>query len=85
MEVSLTAPAEVAAGAEFEVSWTGPDAPNDYLTIVPVGAGDGEYGDYRYTREGATLRLTAPDAPGDYEVRYQNAQGVFARRPITVR
>lgn len=40
------------------------------MTIVPVGAAPGEYQSYFYTRDGSPGTLTAPDAPGEYEIRY---------------
>ena len=86
--ITLDAADEVAAGQPFEVSWTGPDGPGDYVTIVEKGAKAGTYKSYAYTRDGPTLRLTAPAEPGDYELRYQsdNQRGVvFGSRAIRVR
>lgn len=87
VQVSLSAPSEVSAGTTFEVSWSGPNGPSDYITIVPASAEDGTYGDYRYTNSGSTVSLRAPDTAGQYEIRYQSdrVRGVFARIPITVR
>lgn len=87
VQVSLSAPSEVGVGATFEVSWSGPNGPSDYITIVPASAEDGTYGDYRYTNSGSTVSLRAPDTAGQYEIRYQSdrVQSVFARIPITVR
>lgn len=70
VEVSLSAPATVTTGQSFAVSWQGPDAPGDYLTIVAVGEPEGSYLSYAYTSNGSTSTLTAPDQPGQYEVRY---------------
>lgn len=87
LAVTLVAPPEVDAGAEFQVTWTGPDGPSDYVTIVPAGAPDSAYLDYAYTTEGNPLTLTAPDEPGDYEVRYASdrVDPVFATIPIVVK
>ena len=87
--ITLEALGEVIAGADFQVSWTGPDAVQDYITIVPKGAPDGDYTSYQYTRDGSPLTLTAPLAPGAYELRYStdraDAKGrVYASYPITV-
>ena len=84
--VTLDLPAEVAGGTAFDVAWTGPDNERDYLTVVPADAPDGQYQQYRYTRENSTLQFTAPVEPGDYEVRYQSDYGdeVVARAPFTV-
>lgn len=83
---TLTAPAEVAAGAAFEVAWTGPGNPGDYVTIVPEGAEEGRYLFYAYTGAGSPATLTAPIAAGAYEVRYVTGQNgsTLARRTVTV-
>lgn len=86
--VAIEAPGTAQAGGNIEVRWTGPDGPSDYLTIVPAGAADGEYGPYTYTRVGSPLQLQVPKEPGAYEIRYQSDRsgvGVLARRPLTVR
>ena len=86
--VTLDAPAEVTAGETFTVTWTGPDGPQDYITIVPVGADGNAYTSYAYTRNGASVSITAPDEPGAYEVRYQSDRErgiIFGSRPITVK
>jgi len=86
--VTLDAPASADAGSRIEVRWTGPDGPQDYLTIVPKGAADGDYGPYTYTSDGSPSTLDVPPDPGDYEIRYQSDRteiGVLARRPLTVR
>lgn len=80
---TLEAPAQVAAGAKFQVRWTGPDNAKDY---VAIGSAERPYIAYDYTATGNTLTLTAPDAAGAYELRYFLAAGdtIIARRPITV-
>jgi Ca-activated chloride channel homolog len=70
LEISLTAPATVQRGSEFEVSWTGPDAPGDYITILPAGAAAWTNEGYFYTSAGSSGTLTAPDTPGAYEIWY---------------
>jgi Ca-activated chloride channel family protein len=85
---SLDAPAEVAAGTSFQVSWTGPNGPGDYITIVATGAPPGTYLSYANTSNGSPATLTAPTAPGSYELRYVvERAGVttLATRPIEVR
>ena len=69
-EITLDAPAEVNAGADFEVTWTGPNGPGDYITIVLAGSPEGAYLDYAYTTEGSPLTITAPDTAGTYEIWY---------------
>ena len=83
---SLTVPAQVAAGAKFNVSWTGPNNPRDFVTMVKAGTREKTYDRYVYTDKGAKLEFTAPDAPGDYELRYATGTGylTLARAAITV-
>jgi len=67
---SVTAPASVKAGADFTVSWQGPNYKSDYITIVPAGSPDTAYKSYAYTSSGSSVILKAPVKPGNYEVRY---------------
>lgn len=85
-EIELTAPWEVVAGADFEVKWTGPNNTQDYVTIVAKETKDGQYGNYRETRHGSPLELTAPIMEGAAELRYMSGQGarVLERRDIRV-
>ncbi|MGI8518789.1 MAG: hypothetical protein ACR2ME_10735 [Acidimicrobiia bacterium] len=86
LEITIDAPATIAPGSEFEVNWTGPDGPGDYLTIVPEGAEPNVYLSYAYTSSGSPLTLVAPEEAGEYEVRYRSdrVEGVFLTVPITV-
>jgi Ca-activated chloride channel family protein len=70
LEVSLRAPAVVARGSEFEVTWNGPDGSGDYVSILPAGSTEWTNEPYFYTSTGSPGTLTAPDAPGNYEVWY---------------
>lgn len=85
-EASLQAPATVTAGQTFSVTWAGPGNPSDFVAVTPAGADVRSYHHYRYTRTGNTLKLHAPDEPGDYEVRYHTGQTyqVLAMQPIRV-
>ncbi len=86
MQITLEAPAEVAIGERFSVSWTGPAGSNDYVTMVAASESAGVYGEYHYVREGSPLGFVAPDSPGQYELRYQaDGDGVFYSIPITVK
>ena len=83
---SLTAPAQVAAGAKFKVSWSGPNNPRDFITMVKAGAAEKTYERYAYTDKGSTLELIAPDEPGNYELRYATGTAylTLARAAIVV-
>jgi hypothetical protein len=80
---TVKAAATLKAGGEFEVTWTGPNNPRDYITI---GGATSKYLNYKYTRDGSPLKITAPDKPGEYEVRYILGQGdtIIARQAVTV-
>lgn len=85
-QVTLTAPEEIVAGAVIEVDWKGPNNTGDYITAVPKSMPDGQYGNYTNTATGSPLKVLAPIAPGDAELRYMTGQGnkVLARRAIKV-
>ncbi len=85
-EVSITADPQVIAGSIAEVTWVGPNNTQDYITIVPKGTPDGQYGNYTYTSKGSPLQVTAPIVDGEAELRYLTGQGnkVLGRRPIKV-
>jgi hypothetical protein len=72
-QAALRAPASVPAGAPFEVEWTGPGAPQDFVSIDAPGAPDRTYGTYAYPSQGNPLKLRAPDEPGAYVLRYHLA------------
>ncbi|MBL9033089.1 MAG: hypothetical protein JNM80_15430 [Phycisphaerae bacterium] len=85
-EVTLAAAAEGAAGSAVSVTWTGPNNPGDYITVVPKAAPDGQYGNYTVTTAGSPLSVGLPKEAGECEIRYVAGQGnkVLARRPIRV-
>ncbi len=84
--ITLKAAATGIAGEKVAIEWTGPDAPGDYITIVPKSTKDGEYKDYAYTSGGSPAEVTACEETGPAEIRYMNEDGnvVLARIPITV-
>lgn len=85
VEATLAAVDTIAAGEDFDVTWTGPGYDNDWVTVVKPDAGERGYINYAYTRNGNPLTLKAPVEPGDYELRYvQRGQRIIARKPITV-
>ena len=84
IEATLDAPSSAVAGNDISVSWSGPDNPGDYLTVVAVGTPDGQHGNYAYTRAGSPLELRTPDTGGAFEIRYVSGQSraVLDRRRI---
>ncbi|QQM32856.1 VWA domain-containing protein (plasmid) [Martelella lutilitoris] len=85
-EIELEVPATVLTGASFTVSWSSAIDPQDYVTIVPVGADDTTYGDYQRVRDETEASLIAPADPGLYEVRYLLDEGtrVLGSAPVEV-
>ena len=85
-QATLEAAPVVAAGSEVQVTWTGPDNRNDFISVVPVGTPEGEFDNYTYTREGNPLTLTMPEAEGAFELRYITGQDrkTLASLPITL-
>lgn len=86
VSAKLQGPAEIAAGAPFEVQWTGPNNKSDYITIVEKGSPQGKYTNYAYTSNGSPAKLTAPDGVGEYELRYVVGQSkrTLAAVPISL-
>ncbi|WP_417584393.1 vWA domain-containing protein [Pelagibacterium sp.] len=74
-EISVSAPETVTTGASFTVAWSSSVHPQDYVTIVPVGADKGAYTNYQRVRDDTENSLTAPSEPGLYEVRYVLEEG----------
>jgi len=83
---TLDGPSQIAAGAKFEVRWTGPNNVRDYVGIGDADPKGRLYITYIYTRNGSPISLVAPEKAGAYELRYYLGQDnkVLASRPITV-
>ncbi|KEO61256.1 vWA domain-containing protein [Thioclava indica] len=81
---SITAPADLAAGATVDVDWSGPNNRNDRVAIVPRG--EDKQMDYAYTRDGTPVEVDLPAKPGEYDLVYIVGQdrSILARVPITV-
>ncbi|RFU12039.1 VWA domain-containing protein [Rhodobacteraceae bacterium W635] len=90
VEVDLTAPFEVTAGATYEVTVEGADSDTDYLLIARDGSTEEtsryQRMDNRVGGDG-TQDYTAPSDPGEYELRYYLVRDdtIAARHPLTVR
>lgn len=83
---TLDAPASVEPGDDLEIEWTGPDAPQDYLSIAEAHSPDDEYLSWSPVSGGNPAVLEAPRDPGRFEIRYvRSADGVvLARRSLDV-
>ncbi len=80
-------PKSVPAGSSLQVPWQGPDNAGDHLAIAAPDDPPDAYDNYTYTSNGNPAGLTAPAAPGTYEVRYimgkDNSQLVKATLTVT--
>lgn len=74
-EVTISGPASVQTGQSFTVSWTGTIHKDDYVTIVPMGADEGTFGNYQTVRDHTERDLKAPSDTGMYELRYILREG----------
>jgi hypothetical protein len=83
VSATLDFPAQVAGGATFQVTWTGPKNARDFIGI---GDATRKYGAYHYASEGNTLTFQAPDRAGTYQIRYFLAvkDTVIAEKPLIV-
>ncbi len=84
--VTLSAVETAIAGSTIEITWKGPNAARDFITIVAPDAREGGYNGYAYTTEGAIVQVLSPDVAGDYEIRYVSGQSnaTLARVPLTL-
>ena len=82
----LQGPDTIPEGTVFNIKWQGPDSRRDYITIARKGEKALGFVDYVYTKSGNPAKLTAPYAPGDYELRYIHAYTlkVIGQAPIRV-
>jgi hypothetical protein len=86
VEASVQAPTEVEAGAKFQVIWSGPDNPQDFISLSdPQGQGnERRWIRYVYTKKGNPAVLRAPDKPGSYEVHYRTGVKHYTLAKTTV-
>ena len=86
LSASLEAPSDTTAGVSFEVLWTGPNNPEDFIAIAKADAPADSYESRAYSRAGHPATLFTPSTPGAYEIRYVLAQSdsILAAIPISV-
>ncbi len=58
---TVDGPASVRVNTQFQVNWTGPNGPGDYVTILPAGATAWTNENYFYT--GSIRTVSAPSCP----------------------
>ncbi len=84
---TIDGPASVRVNTQFQVSWTGPNGPGDYVTILPFGATAWTNENYFYT--GSTSNgvgtILSPLTAGSYQLSYIAGVGqIMLSEPITV-
>jgi len=87
VQASVKGPSEVRVGELITVNAEGPPATRHWIGFAPAGSGPGSYLDYeRPTGRQSQVQLTAPDEPGEYELRYvlDETERVVARQAIKV-
>jgi hypothetical protein len=85
-EATLEVPAQVLAGADFEVAWTGPDSRSDNLVFAERDGPPIRGSSYAYVANSRDGRagLRAPMDAGEYDIVYVTGQTVLTRAPVTV-
>lgn len=86
-EAMVNGPASVMAGDIYRFTARGPVDPGHWIGFAESGSGPGNYREYvRPTSATTEGILSAPDAPGDYELRYvlNEAERVVATQRVSV-
>jgi Ca-activated chloride channel family protein len=84
---AISGPAQARVGEVITVRAEGPVSARHWIGFAPAGGDDGEYRDYaRPTGPVSEVELTAPEEPGQYELRYvlNDSERVVARQKIRV-
>jgi Ca-activated chloride channel family protein len=86
---TLAAPDRVGRGQTVPVRGIGPNGEQDRVILVPAGAPASATGASFFPAENVEATLEAPDAPGEYELRYVMhaplaEHSILARKQITV-
>ena len=69
--VLIQSPERVGTREEFQVRWESPEVVRgDYVAIAKSGAEPDEFVTVISSDEGTVLDFTAPNRPGDYEIRF---------------
>ena len=86
VSATLVSPASAISGASIDVKWTGPANQYDRIYVVKAGSPEKTRSDFSSPASATPVRLTVPEAPGNYEVRYLTGQLALtlARAPLAI-
>ena len=84
--MKLVLPKSATTAETIAVTWSGPSAKGDRVSIAKTDAQDGAYLQYANVGDTKKVDLLMPAVPGKYEVRYRSGSGrkVIERRTINV-
>ena len=83
-KASVSAPDRVAAGDEIEVTWIGPEGDEDFLSLALAESPDNDYVKWARVEDGNPTVFSAPNTPGDFEVRYVDGMSGEVRARISI-
>ncbi|MDF3362753.1 VWA domain-containing protein [Sulfitobacter sp. Ks41] len=85
-EIGISGPGTARAETEVEVSWSSTIHPRDMIALLPMGAKEGETGQYFRAGDRTQGSLKVPSEPGLYEIRYILNEGLrtLANVPLEV-
>lgn len=69
-EATISGPDSVRSGESFVLEWSDAINERDIVAIVPLGAEEGELGNWSRVSSNTETDLRAPSDPGMYELRY---------------
>jgi len=71
----IESPERVSTGDQFRIRWEMPDPPDEgFITIAPAGSDPEEFESMASIADGQEIDFEAPGSPGDYEIRYIDAE-----------
>lgn len=71
---AVAGPSSARPAEDITVSWQGPNAPSDYISIASPESDGSSYLTYEYTGKGNPVQVRTPEEPGEYEIRYIAAE-----------
>jgi len=71
----IESPERVSTNETFRIRWDMPDPPEDgFITIAPIDSEADTFDSMASITQGQEIEFEAPGSPGDYEIRYIDAE-----------